>query len=232
MLYVYSELKVFGGNGNQSATMIFWFWLKSNRIPIAKISNHPTLQELLDCPGLHPYPDVAARNSTLCCISLEVLLQLWYRIHAVMDTWWICSQTGGGWTLPFKPSWWCCNFLWIEEMDPKKFPRQRVFRYSFRFRSWKTVLRPYQLQDVVFWGISEYCSRGRNISGLLAGTQVDIWEEWWEKTQEPVEWWICLLSKNVALIPKIHMAIWLINSPQTESKQQEVKSRFATVPMY
>ena len=29
--------------------------------------------------------------------------------------------------------------------------------------------------------------------------------------------------KNVALIPKIHMAIWLINSPQNESKQQEVK---------
>lgn len=156
------------GNGNQSATMIFWFWLKSNRIPIAKISNHPTLQELLDSPGLHPYPDVAARNSTLCCISLEVLLQLWYRIHAVMDTWWICSQTGGGWTLPFKPSWWCCKSCklkkWSQKISTPK--RQRVFGIPFDFEADFIVLRPYPLQDVVFWSISEYCSRGTFLACL------------------------------------------------------------------
>ena len=65
----------------------------------------------------------------------------------------------------------------------------------------------------------------RNISGLLAGTQVDIWEEWWGNNTRSSGMMDLPFFKNVALIPKIHMAIWLINSPQNESKQQEVKKK-------
>lgn len=168
MSYVYSELKVFFfGKWEPICNYDIFDW-NQTEFPLPKYQTIPPFKNcwiLLACihtltwqQGIQPFVAYHWRFCYNCAIAS---MQLWTpgeSVHKQVEVEPFLLSLPGDVAIS------CELKKWI----PKKNPRQRVFRYSFRFRFADfIVLRVYiNSRMLFFWGISEYCSRGTFLACL------------------------------------------------------------------